>query len=227
MKTNRLFSTFTYALSALLIGFSTQAIGQSTTIDVDKTSTQLSKKASTLDKDVLKMALTAYNNADKQGLVKKPVLTVIDYSIQSTEPRMWVFDLNKNSVDFYTHVAHGRNTGGLHATQFSNQNGSKQSSLGTFITADTYQGGNGYSLNLQGLDKGLNDNAYARRIVIHGAAYAKESFAKQHGYLGRSWGCPAVSSELAAPVINKIKDGSVVFAYHKNEPKLKQSKLLV
>lgn len=220
MKTYKQIITTIFALSTLLVGFTSTATAKTNAIDVKATKTELSKKARALNPDVLEKALVAYNKADEAGKVKNPVLTVIDYSIKSTEPRMWIFDLNKNSVEFYTHVSHGRNTGGLHATSFSNTNNSKQSSLGTFVTADTYQGNNGYSLNLLGQDKGLNDNALARRIVIHGAKYASESFAKSNGYLGRSWGCPAVSTELAKPVIDKIKDGSVVYSYHSNEPRL-------
>ncbi|NKB46422.1 MAG: hypothetical protein GKR77_01380 [Legionellales bacterium] len=184
---------------------------------------KLSAQAPQIDRKVLRMAVTAYKNAHQKGQVKKPLLTVIDYSLPSSKKRMWIFDIHNNKVSYYTHVSHGKNSGGLKASSFSNTNGSKQSSLGTFITADTYQGANGYSLNLHGLEKGINDNAYQRRIVMHGAAYANESFIKKNGYLGRSWGCPAVASHLAKPVINKIKGGSVVFAYYPKQTFLAKS----
>ena len=191
--------------------------------EIDSMVKKLKAKAPQIDNKVLRMAVTAYKNAHKKGKVKKPVLTVIDYSLPSSKKRMWIFDLKTNQVSYYTHVSHGKNSGGLKASSFSNTNGSKQSSLGTFVTADTYHGSNGYSLNLHGLEKGINNNAHARRIVIHGAKYARKSFIDRNGYLGRSWGCPAVADHLAKPVIDKIKGGSVVFSYYPKQRFLAQS----
>lgn len=172
------------------------------------------KAQTNLDAKVLTLALNAYNKAHKQGLVTNPYLTVIDYSLPSSQQRMWVIDVKRAAVDFHLHVAHGKNSGGLYATNFSNESGSKASSLGTFITSDTYHGSNGYSLNLKGLNKGLNDKAHARRVVIHGADYVSDSYLAKRGQLGRSWGCPALERSVNAKVINKIKGGSVVFSYH-------------
>jgi hypothetical protein len=181
--------------------------------DVSTQLQHLSTKAPQLNKNVLKLALTAYKNADKRGAVKKPVLTVIDYSLPSNKQRMWVFDVRNERLLYNTYVAHGKNSGVNSANHFSNRESSKESSLGTYITKDTYIGHKGYSLNLQGLDRGFNDNAYNRRVVIHGAWYMEPDFIKKAGRAGLSWGCPAIAQTLAKPVINTIKNGSVIFAY--------------
>ncbi|MDP3268457.1 MAG: murein L,D-transpeptidase catalytic domain family protein [Legionella sp.] len=186
----------------------------------------LSNKAHGLNKNVLKLALTAYTNANKRGAVKKPVLTVIDYSLPSNKQRMWVFDVRNERLLYNTYVAHGKNSGVV-ANHFSNRESSKESSLGTYITKDTYIGHKGYSLNLQGLDKGFNDHAYNRRVVIHGAWYVEPDFIKRAGRAGLSWGCPAIAQTLAKPVINTIKNGSVVFAYFPDKNFLSHSGYLV
>lgn len=186
----------------------------------------LSTKAPQLNKQVLKLALTAYKNADKTGAVKKPVLTVIDYSLPSNKQRMWVFDVSKERLLYHTYVAHGKNSGEK-ASHFSNKESSKQSSLGTYITKDTYEGHKGYSLNLQGLDRGFNDNAYNRRVVMHGAWYVEPDFIRKAGRAGLSWGCPAIAQTLAKPVINTIKNGSVIFAYFPDRNFLSHSGYLV
>ena len=174
----------------------------------------LSQKAPELNKKVLKLALTAYHTAADKGTVKKPVLTVIDYSLPSSKQRMWIFDVNKERLLYNTYVAHGKNSGNDTPNHFSNKSESKASSLGTYITRDTYYGSKGLSLNLQGIEKGFNDNAYNRRVVVHGAWYVEPTFIKESGRAGRSWGCPAIAQTLAKPVINTIKNGSVVFAYN-------------
>ena len=122
---------------------------------------------------------------------------MIDYSLPSTQPRLWVFDVARGRLLYQELVAHGRNTGEQLAERFSNVEGSKMSSLGLFQTAETYYGSNGYSLRLRGLDAGFNDNALARAIVMHGAPYVSEAIAERLGRLGRSWGCPAVRQEVA------------------------------
>ena len=174
----------------------------------------LSQKAPQLNKNVLKLALTAYEKASVKGAVKKQVLTVIDYSLPSSKQRMWIFDVRKERLLYNTYVAHGQNSGMTTPNHFSNQPSSKATSLGTFVTRDTYMGSKGLSLNLQGLEKGFNDNAYDRRVVIHGAWYVEPDFIKKAGRAGRSWGCPSIAQTLAKPVINTIKGGSVVFAYY-------------
>ncbi|MGF1681229.1 murein L,D-transpeptidase catalytic domain family protein [Photobacterium minamisatsumaniensis] len=143
---------------------------------------------------------------------QKQLLTIIDYGRPSTKERFFVIDLKRNKLVYKTFVSHGVNSGGKQATSFSNTVDSRQTSLGTFLTDTTYYGGNGYSLRLDGLTHGVNDNARRRYIVIHGAEYATKSFIKRNGYLGRSWGCPALPTELSREIIDMIKGGSVIYA---------------
>ncbi len=190
------------------------AISARPAFDLNTEVQHLSQKAPQLNKKVLKLALAAYQKASVKGAVKKPVLTVIDYSLPSSKQRMWIFDVRKERLLYNTYVAHGQNSGMTTPNHFSNQPSSKATSLGTFVTRDTYMGSKGYSLNLHGLEKGFNDNAYNRRVVIHGAWYVEPDFIKKAGRAGRSWGCPSIAQTLAKPVINTIKGGSVVFAYY-------------
>lgn len=174
----------------------------------------LHKKARNLDSDVLELAVSGYRKAYKEGHAKKPYLVVIDYSEPSYKKRMWIFDLHKNELLYNLHVTHGVNTGKVHSRKFSNRNGSLQTSLGLFVTENTYDGRNGYSLRLEGLDHGINHNAKRRGIVMHGADYASEDFLKRNGKLGRSWGCPAIGDEVNAEVIELLEHGSVVLSYY-------------
>ena len=175
-------------------------------------------------KEVLELAMEGWEKLEND--LKSPILTVIDFSLPSTEKRLWVIDPAKGLILHHSVVAHGRNSGELLAKTFSNQPESFQSSLGFYKTAETYQGKHGYSLRLDGLEKGFNDQARNRAIVIHGADYAKEEFAKSTGRLGRSLGCPALPPELSAKVIDLIKDGSLLFIYGKDDSYLQQSYLL-
>lgn len=167
-----------------------------------------------LDLPVLRAALSAYHNAEVAGVVRRAVLTVIDYTLPSHVRRLWVLDLERGTVLAHEFVAHGRGSGEDVATRFSNNSGSYQSSLGTFVTADTYQGAHGLSLRLEGLNPGLNDHAMQRRLVVHGAPYVSENTIRQTGRLGRSEGCPALSTTAAPRVIDMIAGGSVLFAYY-------------
>jgi hypothetical protein len=191
--------------------------------DINTQVKHLSQKAPQLNKRALKLALVAFKTAVKKGRVKKPVLTVIDYSLPSSKQRMWIFDVNHERLLYNTYVAHGQNSGMNIPHHFSNRTSSKETSLGTFVTKDTYFGSKGYSLNLQGLEKGFNDNAYNRRVVIHGAWYVEPDFIKKSGRAGRSWGCPSIAQTLAKPVINTIKGGSIVFAYYPDSRYLSNS----
>jgi L,D-transpeptidase catalytic domain len=175
-------------------------------------------------KEVLELAMEGWEKLEDD--LKSPILTVIDFSLPSTEKRLWVIDPAKGLILHHTVVAHGRNSGELLAKTFSNQPESFQSSLGFYKTAETYQGKHGYSLRLDGLEKGFNDQARNRAIVIHGADYAKEEFAKTTGRLGRSLGCPALPPELSEKVIDLIKDGSLLFIYGNDQSYLQQSYLL-
>lgn len=224
---NTLLSLLTSFLLTSHLTTSTSLFATSKADNISITFQHLANKAPRLNKNVLKLALTAYNNARRKGAVKKPVLTVIDYSLPSNKQRMWVFDLKKEQLLYNTYVAHGRNSGVNNASHFSNIESSKQSSLGTYITKNTYFGHKGYSLNLQGLDRGFNDNAYSRRVVVHGAWYVEPDFIKHAGRAGLSWGCPAIAQTLAKPLINTIKNGSVIFAYFPDRKFLSHSGYLV
>jgi hypothetical protein len=164
--------------------------------------------------EVLDLALRAHSRVVAEGRSSSPLLTVIDYSLPSRERRLWVLDTEKGTVLERELVAHGNRTGGDVATAFSNRAGSNQSSLGTFVTGKTYTGKHGKSLRLHGLDAGLNDLAFDRAIVVHGADYVNQGIIAQLGRLGRSQGCPALSPAASARIIDMIKDGSVVFSYH-------------
>ena len=151
-------------------------------------------------------------------------LSLIDYSLPSAQPRLWVFDVAQHRLLFEELVAHGRNSGGYGpATHFSNSDGSHMSSLGVYRTAGTYIGHNGYSLRLQGLDAGFNDRALEREIVIHGAGYVSRQMASTQGRIGRSWGCPAVRESIARQLIDTIRDGSLVVAYYPDKAWLDRS----
>ncbi len=175
---------------------------------------------------VLQLALKAHQKANAMGVAKKSTMTIIDYSMPSTARRMWVVDMKKNKVIYNTLVAHGSGSGGNVAQRFSDVPGSLQSSLGVFVTGKTYQGKHGLSLTLHGLEQGINGNAERRKIVVHGANYVNDNMAKNLGRLGRSWGCPALDTRLSTPVINTIKEGSLVFAYYPDDKWLKRSKFL-
>lgn len=180
-----------------------------------------------IDTDVFELALGAASCAVKSGDVGAPrTLTVIDYSLPSTQKRLWVYDLVNRELLYEELVAHGQGTGANMATQFSNVSESHRTSLGLFVTSSTYVGKNGYSLRLDGLDRGINDNARDRAIVMHGAPYVSESFVKANGRLGRSHGCPAVSAAVARDMIDRVKGGGLIFAYYPDSKWLKTSKYL-
>jgi hypothetical protein len=153
-------------------------------------------------------------------------LAIIDYSRSSLKPRLWIFDLAKQKLLYQEVVAHGQGSGEDVPTRFSNSDGSHQSSLGLFVTGDTYEGRNGYSLRMQGLEAGVNDAAMARAIVMHGAAYVNPEAGQRMGRLGRSWGCPALRSAVAKPIIDVLKNGQFVFSYYPDQAWLARSALL-
>ena len=188
---------------------------------------RLLAQAPGLDPVVLQLALDAQKCAVARGVARLPQrLAVIDYTLASTRPRMWVFDLDEAKLLFAEHVAHGRNTGENMATRFSNNEGSLQSSLGLFTANETYDGENGYSLRMDGLESGVNDRARDRLLVMHGADYVDPAQAVRQGRLGRSWGCPAVRREVAREVIDSLKGGQMVFAYYPDQHWLDGSRFL-
>lgn len=181
---------------------------------------------STLDPHVLELAQRAHHRAKKRGEVKGDLITVIDYSKSSREKRFFVVDLKTKDVLFSELVSHGKNSGDDLASSFSNELGSLKSSIGLFVTGETYDGKHGPTLKLRGLDRGWNDHAESRAIVIHAAGYVSLRFAEKEGRLGRSWGCPALAPDVAQKVIEVIKGGTAVFAYYPDEKLLKQSRYL-
>ena len=155
----------------------------------------------------------AMESLDQMEYGNEDILTIIDFSKPSTEKRLFILDLEKQELLYHTYVAHGKNTGVNMATKFSNNKGSNQSSLGLYRTGESYQGKHGYSLRLDGLEQGFNDNARSRAVVMHSASYVSEDFIKRHGRLGRSWGCPAVPVEFSKEIIDLIKGGSCLYIY--------------
>jgi len=186
----------------------------------------LAPPAPGLKPQVFDLALKAASAAQKKGFGKNKILAVIDYSLPSTKKRLWIFDLKKEKLLFHELVAHGKGSGDNYAKKFSNTEGTLASSLGLFEAAETYQGKHGYTLKLKGLEKGFNDNAEKRSIVIHGAWYVTEAFWKKHGRLGRSWGCPALDKKVARQVIDTLKDGGLVFVYYPDNKWLSASEFL-
>ena len=184
-------------------------------------------EAAGLSAEVLRLATGAVSCAVRSGAIDEPkTLTVIDYSLPSTEPRLWVFNVPSGRLLFNELVAHGRNTGENLATSFSDAMNSRQSSLGLFVTRDTYVGSNGYSLRLDGLEPGFNAHALERAIVMHGAPYVNAELAKQQGRIGRSWGCPALREAIARDVIDTVRGGGVIFSYYPDEKWLSASRFL-
>jgi hypothetical protein len=183
-------------------------------------------RAPNLDSHVLHLALEAYNKARAQGMVRQPYLGIIDYSKPSNHERFWVINLNTDAVLFNTYVAHGSGSGDTYATHFSNETSTHASAIGTYITGQTYVGHDGLSLHLLGVDRGFNDRAYSRAIVMHGAHYVSEAMAETYGRIGRSWGCPAVDAQLAKPIINVMKNGAMLFAYYPDSHWLNSSSFL-
>jgi hypothetical protein len=186
----------------------------------------LRELAPRLDPQALEAALTALKRLQAAGTkVRADVLTVIDYTKPSTERRMWVFDLIHTRVLFEELTAHGKNSGDNQAVRFSNAPNSLMSSLGAFLTGDTYIGKHGLSLRLQGLEKGVNDHSMERAIVIHAAAYISDAIARKKGRIGRSWGCPAVRPEISRRLIESVQGGTLVLAYYPDPSWLRNSKL--
>ena len=176
---------------------------------------ELNLRSTGLDFEVFQRALTGYlflKNSDSTAL-RKSVIWVVDFSKPSTQKRFWVIDLEEKKLIYSTWVAHGQGSGQTIATTFSNQPNSYQSSLGFYKTAEIYYGKHGRSLKLDGLDKGFNDNARERSIVIHGADYVSKDFIRKTGRLGRSQGCPALPLEVSQEIIDKIEGNSLLFIY--------------
>lgn len=180
-----------------------------------------------LSEKVFMSALKGHQRLLQRGMLTNPdIITIIDFTKPSTEKRLYVIDIRTGTLLFNTLVAHGRNSGREYARRFSNAPSSFASSPGFYVTADTYEGKHGYSLRLQGCERGWNDRAKQRAIVVHGADYVSETFIQQHGFLGRSHGCPALPEELSAAIIDEIRNGSCLFIYAPAGRYLQRSALL-
>jgi hypothetical protein len=180
-----------------------------------------------LSEDAFDYAVQGYEYLKQNNkLNNTDVLTIIDFTKPSTEKRLFILDVNSHKLLFNTYVAHGQGTGNAYATKFSNIPESHQSSLGFYVTSETYIGGKGYSMRLSGQENGINDLAESRAIVMHGAPYVSEGFIRSRGFLGRSYGCPAVAESLTKPIIQKIKNGSCLFIYANDKSYLKKSKII-
>ncbi len=180
-----------------------------------------------LSKSAFEKAIKGYAYLVERGkIANQRIISIADFSLPSTAKRLFVIDLDRKKILFNTYVAHGQNTGREFAKNFSNVENSYQSSPGFYVTSSLYNGKNGLSLKLTGMERGINDLAEQRAIVMHGAPYVCESFIKANGYLGRSWGCPAVPEQLNKPIVEKIKNGSCLFIYSEQGNYLQRSKIL-
>jgi len=180
-----------------------------------------------LSQQAFEYAMKGFDYLVRTGkLANDRIISIADFSLPSSKKRLFVIDLDNNKVLFNTYVAHGSNSGAEYANHFSNTPESNQSSPGFYETLGTYNGKNGYSLHLEGLEAGINDNANRRAIVMHGADYVSENFIQARGYIGRSWGCPAVPEKLSKPIIDKIKDGTCLFIYTPGGNYVNRSKIL-
>jgi hypothetical protein len=187
------------------------SIKNSSTIDV------LFEKFSSigLSKNAFSLAYSGYEQLVKKGTVlKNNILTIIDFTKSSTQKRLFILNISTGKLLLSSLVAHGKNSGVEYATSFSNENESNKSSLGFYTTGGTYVGEHGYSLKLMGCERGINDAAYQRAIVLHGADYVNNDIIKAQGFLGRSFGCPAVPEKTCKKIIDYIKNGSCLFIYH-------------
>jgi hypothetical protein len=180
-----------------------------------------------LSKQAYDYAMRGFNTLRDMGkLSNDSIISIVDFTLSSAKKRLFVLDLKNYKVLFNTYVAHGRNSGAEYAEHFSNSFSSNKSSLGFFVTGETYNGEHGYSLHLEGEEKGFNDNAYRRAIVMHCANYVDENYIKSKGYIGRSLGCPAIPEDVYKPIIDEIKDGSCLFLYSPNNYYLSHSRFL-
>jgi hypothetical protein len=178
-----------------------------------------------INPDALKAALTGYNKLEKQNKISNPILTIADFSQSANKPRFYVIDMSNHSIKFKSLVAHGKHTGEEYAKNFANILNSGKSSIGFYITGETYEGKHGYSLRLDGVEPS-NDQARSRAIVIHGADYVSEDFIKNNGRLGRSQGCPALPRAVSKDIIDIIKDQSCLFIYYPCQDYIKSSSLI-
>lgn len=183
----------------------------------------LKQSAPHLDSQVLETAVSAMQCALSHGAEPAKRLAVIDFSLPSSDKRLWIFDLKKEELVLHDFVAHGNRSGNNFATKFSNTNGSHKSSIGLFRTAESYHGKHGYSLRMDGLEPGFNDRARERAIVIHPADYVNPDWIQTQGRIGRSQGCPAVRPEIGRTVVDNLKGGQFMFSWYPDQQWLQSS----
>ncbi|WP_295121411.1 murein L,D-transpeptidase catalytic domain family protein [uncultured Chitinophaga sp.] len=189
--------------------------------------TQLALDSAGLSQEAFDYALAGYEQLLQAGKIKnEDILTIVDFSRPSSDKRLFVIDLQNGKLLYNTLVSHGRNSGKGQATAFSNAPNSFKSSLGFYVTGGTYKGEHGYSLRLNGEEKGINDNALSRGIVMHCADYVNEKLVQSQGYIGRSLGCPAIPTNVHKKIITAIKDGSCLFLYSSDKRYIAQSKII-
>lgn len=180
-----------------------------------------------LDYEAFEFGMIGYLNLKDDGkITNSSLLTIIDYTKSANEKRFYTINLDSKKVLYHTYVAHGENTGGEYARYFSNRMSSHQTSIGFYITGETYRGKRGFSLKLDGAESGINHNMRRRGLVVHGANYVSENYIQRNGRLGRSWGCPSLPSKLNAEVINTIKGGTLIFGYSKDKKYYSRSNIL-
>ena len=198
--------------------------GEST---VSKMYDSLKLNLSGLSQDAFTYAVKGFEYLKAKGKISnQDVISIADFTKPSSKKRLFILDIKNYKVLFNTYVSHGQGSGTAMATQFSNVPESYQSSLGFYTTSTTYSGKNGFSLHLKGMESGINDKAEERAIVMHGAPYVSEGFINSRGFLGRSWGCPAIPEQLSKPIIEKIKNGSCLFIFSENIKYLHSSKII-
>jgi hypothetical protein len=177
--------------------------------------------------EVFELAYIGYSQLKANGVIKdENFLTVIDFSLSANEKRMWVINMTTRTVISHNLVAHGKNSGEEYANNFSNRLGSNQSSIGFYITSETYIGKHGKSLRLDGVEPGINDRARDRAIVMHGADYVSEKYIEQNGRLGRSLGCPAIPRNITSELVDKLKDNACLFIYYPDQNYINKSMVL-
>jgi len=180
-----------------------------------------------LSKQAWLFAFKGYEKLLKKGTISNPdIITICDFSLSSRKKRLFIIDLRQGELILNTYVAHGRKSGAEYARKFSNRTSSHQSSLGFYVTRNTYYGEHGLSLKIEGLDRGFNDNAGRRNIVIHGSEYVGDDFIQENKFMGRSFGCPAVPADQTTDIVNVIKNGSCFFIYYPEKKYIAKSKIL-
>lgn len=193
---------------------------------LERLAERIHSQAPNISTKAIVSALNAYSHVKRENLTDTPLVTIVDYSLPSSKRRLAVADVRNGKVLFYTYVAHGKGSGLKYATHFSNRPGTDASSLGVYLTGDTYYGKHGYSLRLKGLNPEFNGAAYRRDIVIHSAWYVTKAFARDHGRMGRSWGCFALSRKVESAIVKLIRGGTVLLAYYPDPQWLRSSPFL-